>query len=189
MMMIDTTITIHGKVGATYKLTLDQYGTTTNREVIDTTGSKFGGSNFDMSPKISSSGLFCEFPEKSIKTGDKWTKTTSDSISAAGLGGKMGFDVNTEYTLGAKEKIAGKEMQKITFTSTMEIGGKSKMQGMDFYIEGTGIVNGFMYIDPVSKVISESDTDTEMEMTMALTGQQAMTIPMSIKMKMTQKLK
>ncbi|NJK98799.1 MAG: hypothetical protein HC905_31275 [Bacteroidales bacterium] len=67
MMMIDTTITIHGKVGATYKLTLDQYGTTTNREVIDTTGSKFGGSNFDMSPKISSSGLFCEFPEKSIK--------------------------------------------------------------------------------------------------------------------------
>ncbi|NJK98800.1 MAG: hypothetical protein HC905_31280, partial [Bacteroidales bacterium] len=91
--------------------------------------------------------------------------------------------MNTEYTLGAKEKIAGKEMQKITFTSTMEIGGKSKMQGMDFYIEGTGIVNGFMYIDPVSKVISESDTDTEMEMTMALTGQQAMTIPMSIKMK------
>ncbi len=185
--MMDTTMVFDGKVSPTYKVLISKYGKIISRESVDTTGLKPGSSNFNMENSITSSGLFCDFPEKDIKVGEKWSKSISDSITS--MGGKLGFVSNTDYTLGAKETIDGQSLQKITYTSSIEIGGKSKMQGMDLFIEGTGVKNGSMYIDPVSKVVYEDKSNVELDMTVAVSGQQSMTIPMTQKMAISQKLK
>lgn len=186
--MMDTTFSFSGKASPTYKLILDQYGNIISKEKVDTTGiNNSMNSAFDMENKLSGSGMFCEFPQKNLQPGEKWSKSTSDSIS--NMGGKMGLVVNTDYTLGEKESVDGKTLQKVSYTSAIEIGGKSKMQGMDLFIEGTGVQNGNMYLDPVTKVIIDNQSEIELDMNIAVSGQQSMTIPMTQKMKVTQKLK
>lgn len=189
MMAMDTTMTFAGKVGPTYKIILNKYGNIIKKEKVDTVAINIAGANFDMENRMTASGMFVEFPEKNLQPGEKWNKESNDSVAAPGMAGKLGYGIKTDYTLGAKETIEGKELQKINFTSAIEIGGKSKMQGMDLFIEGTGIQNGDIYIDPASKVVYQSNSVIEMDMTVAVSGAQAMTIPMSQKITVTQKLK
>lgn len=189
MPMADTTKTENkGMVGPSYKVLLGKTGKPISREKYDTTNMAPGTGSIDLNNKLTSSGLFVEFPEKDIKIGDKWNKDVTDSVAIMG-GNKMGVTAKTDYTLGGIETIDGKKLQKVTFTSNMELGGKMKMQGMEMFLEGTGVSTGTSYIEPVTKVIYKTETDIELDMTIAVTGQQSMTIPMNQKIKVTQTLK
>jgi hypothetical protein len=55
------------------------------------------------------------------------------------------------------------------------------MQGMDFYIEGTGVQKGIVYIDIKTGLVIKEEITTENAMIMALSGQQNMTIPITQK--------
>jgi len=189
MMMIDTVMRFDGKVSPTYKLQLNKYGRLVSKTKTDTTGINLPGAKAFPDNALVSSGLFCEFPEKNLKIGEKWNVEHSDSVDNAGMGGKLGFLVKTEYTLGAKEVLEGKDVQKINYTSTLDLEGKGKMQGMDFFIEGSGVQNGDMFIDPTTKVIVQNKMVMELDMTVAVSGQQSMTMPMTQKITLTQKLK
>jgi hypothetical protein len=185
--MKDTTISLNGKVGSSTHTTFDKFGNILSKVKIDTVMQNTMGANFDNN--MISNALFVEFPENLIKTGDKWTKDYSDSVDAAGLGGKLGLKVKTEYELGTKEKIEGKDLYKVTYNSTMEVAGKGVMQGMNLFVEGTGMRKGELYFYPASGVISSNIGNLELDMTIAVSGQQSMTIPVTQKMTITQRLK
>lgn len=182
--MMDTTVSLPGKVGPTMKIELNQYGKLVSK--IKTDSAALNGVNLDNN--LVSSGIFVEFPEKEVlKVGEKWTIAKNDTVSQ--MGGKIGMNFSTEYTLGGVEKIDGKSLQKITTSSNIEMGGKANQMGMDIFIEGTGAGTGTLYIDPVSKVIYTNNTVIELNLDLAVTGQQNMTIPMTQKITVNQKLK
>jgi hypothetical protein len=185
--MMDTTMSFTGRVTPVYKFVFNKYGNSLSKEKVDTTGAISANIGVSMDRNLSPAGLFCEFPEKNLKVGEKWVKTTSDSVP--NMGGKLGLNIKTEYTLGGTEMLNGKQVQKVTFTSEIEMGGKAKMQGMDIFIEGTGVQSGTIMVDATSKVITENQSDTELDMNLAITGPQNMTIPTTQKIKTIQKLK
>ncbi len=182
--MMDTTITLSGKQGPVYMVEINKYGKFVNKTITDSSDLK----GVNIGNNLVSSGIFCEFPEKDVvKVGEKWSINKNDSVSQ--MGGKIGMNYTSEYTLGAVEKIEGKSLQKITLNGTVELGGKAKQMGMDIFIEGTGVSTGTIYIDPVSKVIYTNNSVIELDLSLAITGQQNMTIPMSQKITVNQKLK
>lgn len=183
-MMMDTTIKMEGQIGPENIILYSKYGDVMKKEV----GENPSGKDLNMGSTANSGGIFCEFPERNVKVGDKWTKEQTDSVANAQLGGKVGINIKKEYTLGAMETIDGKEWQKVTVSSTMEIGGKGHVQGMDLFMEGTGIQKGDIYLDPKTNTVYLSKINTEMDMNIALTGPQSMTIPMTQKITSTQKL-
>jgi hypothetical protein len=185
--MMDTTITMKGKVGPTFNILVDKFGNVLKKEKTDTTNVIPGGEAFNMDNNLTNTGIFIEFPKKNLTVGEKWNVTKNDSVSV--MGSKMGFNITTEYVLGKTEVVDGKSYQKITSKSTIEIGGKMNMQGMALVIEGTGVQSGTSFIFPDSKVLYQMKADIELDMNLAITGPQNMTIPMTQKISLTQKLK
>lgn len=184
MMGQDSTKTFNGKVGSSTKFTLDKLG-----NVLSKAKSEEGKdeNNIAGMDNMMGSPAFCEFPENTLKPGDKWSKTRNDSI-VAGPVGKLGFNVNTNYTFVGKETVDGKNLAKITSISEVKISGKGNMQGMDLAIDGTGAVNGTTYIDPANGIVQTSQSNMELDINIAVSGQQSMTIPMTQKMTMNYKL-
>lgn len=185
VMGVDTAMVNKGQVGSTYKSEIDKYGTIISFVKMESGKSQNEGA-FALS-KLTNAAMFCEFPKKNVAVGEKWNKVSDDSISMVGF--KTGMTINTDYVLAGIETIDGKSFRKVTYTSNIEIGGKGKIQGMDMFMEGAGADSGSIYLDPETKIIYEKRSDIEMEMSMTITGQQNLTIPVSQKMKITQKLK
>ncbi len=182
--MMDTTLSLPGKQGPVYLMDINKYGKVVSKVITDS--SELKGVN--LGGNLISSGIFCEFPEKDIvKVGEKWSINKNDTVSQ--MGGKIGVNFTSDYLLGSVEVIDGKSLQKISITGNVEMGGKAKQMGMDVFIEGTGISNGTIYIDPVSKVIYTNNTVIELDLSVAITGQQNMTIPITQKITVNQKLK
>lgn len=183
--MKDTTMSYSGKVGTSTKVVVDKFGNVLSKNKMDDAqaGSKVDG----LDNSLSSLVAFCEFPDKPVKTGDKWTKEHTDSVPASNIG-KMELKTKSEYTFGSKETIEGKTYYKITCTSTIQIGGKGNMQGMKLMIDGTGVKNDDIYLDPSTGVVYSDKSTTELDINIAVTGQQNMTIPMTQKMVSTIKL-
>lgn len=186
VMGVDTTKVLKGQVGSTYKSEINKFGNIISFAKLDTSNSDSTGSSVTIN-KLSNAAMFCEFPNKTVAVGEKWNKVSTDSVSMIGF--KLGMVINTDYVFAGAETIEGKTFQKVTYTSSIEMGGKGKIQGMDMVMEGTGADSGSIYLDPETKIIHEKKSDVEMEMSMVITGQQNMTIPVSQKMKTTQKLK
>ena len=65
---------------------------------------------------------------------------------------------------------------------------KMKQMNLDMVMEGSGEVSGTVWFDPARGLLIEDQNNTSIDMTMAVTGQTQMTIPMSQKVKTTQKL-
>ncbi|MBA4311582.1 MAG: hypothetical protein C0417_03020 [Chlorobiaceae bacterium] len=180
--MMDTTMILNNIIGKRTKITVSKIGAVLSREVIDTIkneGMMGGGSQRGMAQ-------LTKLPEREVKIGEKWNSTTIDTIES--MGGKIFHTSNIEYTLSGKEKKQNHDCLKIDYTATTSDTGKMMMNGMELFVEGGGKVKGIIYFDIKlgMTVVDESTTDNEQ--TMAITGQQNMTIPMSISSKSTKTL-
>lgn len=178
----DTSISYPGKVGATTKVVVDKLGNLLSKSKIDDAqaGNKVDGLDNNLTSIIA----FCEFPDKPLKPGDKWTKEHNDSVPASNIG-KMELKMKSEYTFGQKETVDGKAYYKITCATAIQISGKGSMQGMNLVIDGTGVKNDDIYLDPATGVVYSDKSITELDMNIAVTGPQNMTIPMTQKMTTT----
>jgi hypothetical protein len=117
-------------------------------------------------------------PEKEVKIGEKWNSTTIDTVES--MGGKIYHISNMEYTLSGKEKKQNHDCLKIDYIGTTSDTGKMMMNGMELFVEGNGKVKGTMYFDAKIGITVLDESTTDNEQTMAITGQQNMTIPMSV---------
>mgnify|MGYP001016998909 FL=1 len=77
---------------------------------------------------------------------------------------------------------------KINHKTTADNEGTTTMQGMDFLIEGTTIMEGTTWIDLKTAIPVFIDGTAESQMTLLLSGQQNMTIPLTYKTTFTKKL-
>jgi hypothetical protein len=180
--MMDTTMILNNIIGKRTKITVSKIGAVISREVIDTIkneGMMGNGSQRGMAQLI-------RLPEKEVKVGEKWNSTTIDTVES--MGGKIFHTSNLEYTLTGKEKKQNHDCLKIDYTGTSSDTGKMMMQGMELFVEGTGKIKGTVYFDQKLGLVVLDESTTDNEQTMAITGQQNMTIPMSVSSKSTKTL-
>lgn len=185
-MGMDTVMRMEGMTGPHVKITYSSLGKVINREIMDESQQNISQYNMDYSTFQET--LFLQFPEKSLNPGDKWTVESLDTMMQASLAGKVTVASVTEYTLGNKETIKGKDVYNITYVSNMELAGEGNIQGMAVALEGTGISSGTAIVNGSTGVIISNDSETEMDMTVAITGPQNMIIPMTQKVNVTVKL-
>jgi hypothetical protein len=168
---MDTTIVLKELFGKRTRLTISKLGETISREIVDSvklTGLAAQSGRQDMV-------RLHIMPSKPVKIGEKWSATKPDTLEAQG--GKMVTVSTGDFTLVSKEKKAGMDCLKISYTGKLTVSGKGTMNGMDFFVEGTGTMSGIYFMEIATGMPVLEDSKSDMESTVALTGAQNMTIP------------
>ena len=174
MGMMDTTVVLKELLDKKYQTLLSGSGRLIDQKAIDSVNS--GVSIF--ATRRGQSDLYKEFvifPDSAVKTGDSWNDERSDTLE----GSQMVTKTTRKYTLAGEEEKNGHKCRKISFSGTIEIGGKMTQMGMEFFMEGSGETTGFIWIDKESCIMIAQESATDQDMTMALTGQMQMTIPIT----------
>jgi hypothetical protein len=182
MPMMDTTMSIPEVPGSPI-IVIDKLGKMLRK--IDTTAKNQAGIGIDPA-SMGGASPFHQFAGKKLKNGEKWNVERNDTMPF--MGGSIVNLNKLEYTLVGTEKLDAVTYLKATYKGSIDSKGSTSMQGMEFYIEGTGVVEGTVYFDLKKFIPVIEDNVSENEMTLALTGQQNMTIPMSQKMTLKRKL-
>jgi hypothetical protein len=162
---------------------VDKFGNIVSKTNPEPSTEGQGGADFN---SMNSASLFVEFPGRKIVAGDTWAISRTDSIPF--MGGTLTNKIKTNYTFEGVEKKNETECYKITYKGGIENEGATTMQGMDFYIEGTGAMQGTTWVSVKTGVPVLDESIMENEMTLALTGQQNLTIPITYNIKSTRKL-
>jgi len=118
-----------------------------------------------------------DLPEKEVNLGESWTTTRTDTTQS--MGGQVVATANLTHTLVGPEGKSGYECLKITYTGSISIKGSGTTQGMNFFMDGTGKVEGTYFFAPKEGLLVAQQAIADQEMTMAMTGQTNMTIPLS----------
>ncbi len=176
MPMRDTTMSIKEIEGKRTKVVVTNLGKILSRETIDSV--KVSGRMSSMANREAIN--FPQLSDKALAFGEKWKSTEIDTTSPDNSG-QLIVTRDIEYTLVSKEKKKNYDCYKVTFTGTSSTEGKFNMQGMEFYIEGSGKINGSFYFAEKIGMIIESESQTESEMTYASVGENPMTIPITQK--------
>jgi hypothetical protein len=116
-------------------------------------------------------------PTKPVKIGEKWTATKPDTNDA--MGGRMVTLSTGDFTLLSRENRLGVDCLKISYTGKMTVKGKGTMNGMDFFVEGSGTTSGTYFQAVKTGLTVWEDSKYDVESTVALTGAQNLTIPSS----------
>jgi len=180
--MMDSTMTLNDLIGKRTRYMVSKLGNVVRQEIIDTIKIEQMGGGTSQHRKMS----LIKFPEKSIKLGDKWKSSDVDTIST--MGGKIVHATDMEYTLVGKENKQGHDCLKIDYVGTTSDTGNMMMGGMELFVEGSGKVSGTTYFDLKLGLTVLDESSVENEQTLAVTGQQNMTIPMSVSTKSTRML-
>ncbi len=172
--MKDTTFSLKDFLGKRTKMVLTKLGVVENKTLLDSLDNQSG---IEKNFRNQSSFEFVQLPGKSINIGDKWQASKIDTADSQM--GKMVIKSDFDYTLAGKEKKAGRDCLKITFTAKTNIEGKGNMRGMELYIEGTGKATGSADFDPEEGVLVNIDSKSDHKMTIAAKGNQNMIIPVT----------
>lgn len=171
--MGDTTIIMSELIGKRTKVVLSNLGKIENREIVDSvkiTGRAAGAAQREAIQ-------FAKLSDKVVKIGETWTATTQDTVNQ--MDGKIAVIGSYEYKLLGQEKKDDRNCLKITYTGKTTTEGKAKMQGMEFFIDGSGKTSGTIYFDAKAGLVVYEETNSDSETNMALTGEQQMIIPIT----------
>lgn len=127
------------------------------------------------------------FHNNKVAAGDTWTDNRTDSIDF--MGGLLVISTQTNYTVAEQAKRNGVNCLVLKVTADIANEGSTSMQGMEFFMEGTGKMAGNIYLDAKTGFLIDEELVTENQINLALTGQQAMVIPISQKMTSKRTLK
>ncbi|RMD95063.1 MAG: hypothetical protein D6813_01065 [Calditrichaeota bacterium] len=131
-------------------------------------------------------GFLARLPNQPIEIGVPFKQTSKDTMNV--MNGNIVAESEIEYTAQGTEKKLGYNCLKITFKGTINMEGNSKFQGMNFFIEGDGDIEGTIFFAPQEGLLISHDTINDLEMTAAMTGQQNLTIPISQSIKTSTQL-
>lgn len=130
---------------------------------------------------------FIEFPDYKVKKGESWNTAYIDTTRFSG--GALISKVKTTYSYVGKEEKEGRKCVKISYKATIENEGSTSMQGMEFFIEGSGLITGIQWIDEKTGIMVADDANTENQMSLSLSGQQNFVIPVSMKSQISRVLR
>ncbi len=135
---------------------------------------------------VTASSPFIEFPDRKISESESWETLQNDTVNF--MGGDLITNAKTVYTLIGTDNKEGVKCLKVNHKTTANNEGTTNMQGMDFAIEGTTVMEGTTWIDSKTGIPVFIDGTAESQMTLLLSGQQNMTIPLTYKTTFTKKL-
>ena len=170
---MDTTIDIKEMVGKRTRMTVSALGETLKKEIIDTVQYSQLTASMGRQDLI----RLHTMPTKPVKIGEKWTATKPDTNDA--MGGRMVTLSTGDFTLLSRENRLGVDCLKISYTGKMTVKGKGTMNGMDFFVEGSGTTSGTYFQAVKTGLTVWEDSKYDVESTVALTGAQNLTIPSS----------
>ena len=130
-----------------------------------------------VNPRQTFSSFSPNLPKNAVKIGDSWTAEKDMPVESSGM--KMKINSKSNYTLVSTEKVAGKELLKISYTTEMVIEGEGEQMGMNMAIEGDGEGKGHFLFDEKGGIIQDGQSETEMDLTIAISGAQNMIMPMT----------
>lgn len=174
MAMMDTTMIMKDFLNKGIQTIISKKGRMIDNKELDTTkrGTDFidkGNSLYNVFKE------FARFPDKELNFGDTWKDERTDTTQ----GTQMVTKSDLVYTLLGIEEKNGHTCLKAGFKGKTEISGKMIQMGMEFYMEGSGEINGTLWLDKETCIIISKESTNDQDMTMALTGQMQMTIPMT----------
>jgi hypothetical protein len=169
----DTTMIINELVGKRTKVTISNIGKIEKREVLDSV--KLMGRAAGAAQRESIQ--FPQLSDKPLKIGDTWIASTSDTLEQ--MGGKITVASSYEYKLVGKEKKDIHDCFKVSFTGKVTTEGKASVQGMEFFIDGSGKNSGTIFFDQKAGLVVHEETASDTETNMATTGEQQMIIPIT----------
>lgn len=169
----DTTMIMNELIGKRTKVVLSSTGKIEKRETIDSIKLMGRASGAAQREGIK----FAQLSDKPVKIGETWTSSTQDTVNQ--MGGKILVSSDFDYSLAGKEKKNGFDCLKITYKGKTTTEGKGNMQGMEFFIDGSGKINGTFFFDPKTGLLVYEETNSESETNMATTGEQSMIIPIT----------
>jgi hypothetical protein len=174
MATMDTTMVMKDLLDKKNQITISRSGKLIEQKVIDTVdiAKNIVSSRSSLSDVYKEFGVF---PEGDVKTGDTWNNDQTDTVD----GTQMVTKTTRKLTLAGIEEKNGHSCLKITYTGTVEIGGKMNRMGMDFFMEGNGEISGSIWFDQNRGIIIAKEGSSDQDMTMAMTGQMQMTIPIT----------
>lgn len=157
-------------------LVMSKKGTILRKSVSTNEKGQTMGNDFG---DVTASSPFIEFPDRKISEGESWETLQNDTVNF--MGGDLITNSKTVYTLIGTDEKEGMKCLKINHKTTADNEGTTTMQGMDFLIEGTTIMEGTTWIDLKTAIPVFIDGTAESQMTLLLSGQQNMTIPLTYK--------
>ena len=168
---MDTTLVLKEMIGKRTRLTVSKLGETISREVVDTVNLSGMAAQTGRQDMV----RLHMMPSKPVKVGEKWSATKRDTLDTQG--GKMVTVSAGDFTLLSSETKSGTACLKISYTGKLTISGKGTMNGMEFFVEGTGTTAGTYFVDIATGMPVREDSKYDVESTVAITGAQNMTIP------------
>lgn len=178
----DTTMNLESFKDKRTRIILQPNGKIVNKEAIDSLDEAAA----QLQQLNNESLRFFDLPKEEVKSGSTWSADQVDTINV--MGGDMITNSKTNYTFAGVEDKAGYKCVKITFEGTGTNEGKTKMMGMELFIEGTGKTSGTLYFAPAEGLLISAEVQSDNDMTMATTGEQKMIIPITQSSKITQNL-
>lgn len=163
-----------GVIGKRNRQVISAYGKKLKSAVVDSI--KLTGMLAQGGAQLSAFQLL-ELPNKEIKTGEAWTKSTPDTMAQAA--GKFVVTPTINYMAAGETDTLGYKCLRISYTGTTKLKGEGTNMGMNFFVEGDGTVKGTAYFAVKEGLLIATISDEGMEATIALTGQMSMTIPQS----------
>lgn len=181
-MMGEQNIDFSSVIGKSFTLILSPFGEEIDYLNIDSLqidlGPMAGGK---MSIKQYFRDQFPDLPEKSIKIGDKWTKSNTDTSQ------RMGMDIisktESNNTFEGIENINGFECLKISTDSEGTIDGAGEQGGNEIVFEGYLEVSSTSYFAYKIGRFLSLESNVFMEGTVVISGANNMTMPMTTESK------
>lgn len=184
--MMDSTFTPGEAMADVFRYEVDKLGKMISKADARPDSSKQKG-GFSMGIDIKASLPIVQFEKSKVSIGEKWTLDRTDSSDF--MGGQMIINTKTNYVIAEQTKHNGVKCLVVKVTADIANEGKTSMQGMDFFMEGTGKTAGNLYIDAKSGMLIDEELVTENLINLALSGQQSMVIPISQKITTKRTLK
>lgn len=120
---------------------------------------------------------FINLPSHAVSIGEKWSKTTVDTVKTEG--NEIITTVTTDSELIGKEEKNGRQCLRVSYKNVYEIAGKVRQMGMEMFMEGEGEGTGTYWFDPAQGLYVADESVISQDITLAITGQTQMTIPSS----------
>lgn len=184
--MMDSTFKPGAEMADIVRYEVDKLGKTISKtDARPDSAKKKGGVSMgiDLKPSLP----VVPFEKNKVNVGDTWSADRSDSSDF--MGGHLIINTKTNYIVSEITKHNGIKCLLIKLTADIANEGKTSMQGMDFFMEGTGKMAGNLYIDAKTGMLVDEELVTENQINLALSGQQSMVIPINQKMTTKRTLK
>lgn len=125
--------------------------------------------------------FFAKFPTHELGIGEVWSYTVTDTNTTRAMNGTVITTISMSMRYQRNVDTLGKHCAVISTTSTkLDVRGTVQQKGLDMTIDGSGAVNGIMYVDIADGMPLVTISNIDMDTRLAMVGQTSMIVPLNM---------